>query len=159
VRAGWGALALLVATVGVVATGPGVSALQTRAVLEGRGIPLRRVVRHHCHDAQRPVIRCFRSRLARDGHLRALASDPYVEVFVDADYGGGSMVASGPITNLGAYGWNDAITSFHSIDGGRPKFWEHAGYDGASWRWSAGASIANVGGNANDRFSSVKHVP
>jgi hypothetical protein len=89
----------------------------------------------------------------------ALASEPYATVYRDADYGGSSLTLFGSYSNLGVIGWNDAITSFKSLNGGRPRFYRDAGFGGVSWRWSAGAWVANVGSPANDSFTAVENDP
>lgn len=135
------------------------------AVLEGSPIPLRSVGDHHCRDLARPVVRCFLTAAQRDADIevlirdRALDSTPYVVVFQHEDYGGPSISFSADQANLALVGWNDAITSFKSLNGGHPKFWENASYGTPSWQWAAGAWVSNVGSGANDKFSSLKDVP
>jgi hypothetical protein len=146
-------------------TAPIVSGAETRAFLDGDRIALRDVARYHCHDAASPAIRCSSHQASRDRDVRRLAATRgvravfYVQVFEHENYGGASLSISTSISNLGSVGWNDAITSFKSLNGGRPKFWENSGYGGSAWQWAAGAWVANVGSGANDRFSSVKNVP
>jgi hypothetical protein len=134
-------------------------AAEERAFLEGQAIPIRQVARYHCHDGAFPAIRCFRTRVARDRDTRSLAATFYVQVFEHENYGGPSFSVATAVSNLGTLGWNDRITSFKSLNGGRPRFFEHTGYGGTWWQWPAGASVPNVGSAANDRFSSVKNVP
>jgi hypothetical protein len=83
----------------------------------------------------------------------------YVTFYEHASYGGASYTASQPISDLTAWGWNDHVTSFKSLNGQRPKWWENAGYSPPTWQWAAGAWVSNVGSAANDRFSSVANVP
>jgi hypothetical protein len=83
----------------------------------------------------------------------------YVAFWEHANYGGYSFTASQSIADLRSYGWNDAITSFKSFSGQRPKWWEHVNYGTPSWQWATGAWVANVGEGANDTFSSVKNAP
>ncbi len=133
-----------------------------RAALEGDLIPLSSVMSYHCHDADWPVISCFRSGSERDTDLtsaRSLAATPYVTVFADADYGGGSLTATVSYADLGILGWSNAITSFKSLNGQHPKFWEYVDYGLPAWQWTAGAWVANVGSGANDRFSALRNVP
>ncbi len=149
-----------------------------RAELRGSDLSLHEVSRYHCHDGRHPVIRCFTTAAERD--LDAWAETPtalggtesvgpdaiamrsavyYVTFYEHASYGGSSFTTSQAISDLTETGWNDAISSFKSLNGQRPKWWEHAGYAGASWQWAAGAWVANVGSGANDVFSSLKNVP
>lgn len=135
------------------------------AILDGSPIPLASVGDHHCHDLAWPMIRCFRTADARDADAevmvgeRVLDSTPYVVVFEDEDHGGSSVMFASSQTNLASIGWNDAITSFKSLNGGHPKFWENANYGTPSWQWAAGAWVSNVGSGANDKFSSLRNVP
>lgn len=140
-------------------------------------IPLEDVSRYHCHDGQYPLIRCFdtsderdadvgeqpakdlASFVEADGFDLSLTVVAYVTFWEHAAYGGASYTASQPNPNLGEYGWNDKVTSFMSLNGQRPKWWEHANYGTPAWRWSAGAWVSNVGSGANDTFSSVQNVP
>ncbi len=135
-----------------------------RAVLEGLSIPLSSVASYHCHDEGWPVISCFRSSAERDDDLASpsrgsLAATQYVTVYADEDYGGGSFTAAYSYGNLGIIGWNNAITSFASLNGQRPKFWDSTDYGLPAWQWSAGGAVPNVGQGANDRFSSMRNVP
>lgn len=163
----------------VLATGPAASASDdpARAVHRDLAIPLVDVARYHCHDGAYPVIRCFDTAEERDGETVAPGNiDPsvsgegadgdqtvaavfYVSFWEHEKYGGASYSASQPNPSLGDYGWNDKVTSFKSLNGQRPKWWEHANYGPPAWQWAAGAWISNVGSGANDTFSSVKNVP
>ena len=161
-------LALLATTL----SGSAVSAVgndQPIATLNGHSIPLRDVANHHCHDRDYPEISCFETEkelevdlgdapTARSG-AGSLTSQSYVQFFDDENYGGSSYTAYLPIPDLGPMGWNDAITSFKSLHGARPRFWQDDLYGNLSWRWAAGAWVANVGAVANDVFSSLKNVP
>lgn len=143
------------------------------AVVGRRAIPLRAVSRYHCHDLDLPTIRCFREALTRDRQVgRRLQEDGastaartaallayYVTFYEHANYGGASYTTSTSLTNLGNIGWNDIVSSFKSLNGSRPRWWEDAGYVGISFVWSAGANVSYVGATANDRFSSVKNDP
>lgn len=167
-RLGQGLSAALIAMVGlpspVAETEP-----ELRAHYRGNAIPLTEVRLHHCHDADRPVIRCFDTELARDVSLAveltidlgvlSPSSVFYVTFYEHAGYGGLSYTTSQPIPNLVGLGWNDAISSFKSLNGQRPKWWRDASYLGTSWQWAAGAWVSYVGDDANDRFSSLKNVP
>lgn len=133
-----------------------------RATLDGAPLPLSKVASYHCHDLRYPVITCFRDADDRDRDMLrpdVVDSLPYVRVFRDEDYGGLSYIISESEPNLGSIGWNDVITSFKSLNNGRPRFYEHASYGDPSWRWAAGAWVANVGIWANDKFSSVANAP
>jgi hypothetical protein len=82
-----------------------------------------------------------------------------VTFYQHASYGGASFTASQPQPDLQNFGWNDVISSFKSLNGQRPKWWDHIGYVAPAWQWSAGAWVSYVGDGANDRFSSAKNVP
>jgi hypothetical protein len=89
----------------------------------------------------------------------ATSATYYVTFYEHASYGGASYTASQSISDLSAWGWNDHVTSFKSLNGQRPKWWENAGYTPPTWQWAAGAWVSNVGSAANDRFSSVANMP
>jgi hypothetical protein len=146
-----------------------------RAVYGGEPIPLVDVGDHHCHDGALVEIRCFGDAHDRDADASivsgARAMSPprgstgtqvlyYVTFYQHEYYGGNSYTASQPLPDLTTtIGWNDAISSFKSLNGRRPKWWEHVNYAPTSWQWAAGAQIVSVGQAANDRFSSAKDVP
>lgn len=133
---------------------------EVRAVLDGSVLSLPEVAAHHCHDLSFPVIRCFRSARSRDLDVASmLDSTPYVTVFKDADHGGGSYTFGSAWSDLSTIGWNDIITSFKSLNGGRPRFYQHSGYGTPSWRWAAGAWVSYVRASANDTFSSLDDAP
>lgn len=144
------------------------------AEYHGHQIALGEVASHHCHDLAYPVIRCFDSAAERDLDLivesvavttsRLLGPEPepptsYVTWYAAANYGGSSFTASQSYADLGVLSWNDSISSFKSLNGGRPKWWQGTNYTGTSWRWLAGAQVSYVGDSANDQFSSVQNVP
>lgn len=131
-----------------------------RATLDGASLPLSKVASYDCHDLRYPVITCFRDVEDRDRDMQrpdVVDSLPYVNVFRDEDYGGQSYIISESEPNLASIGWNDVITSFKSLNSGRPRFYQDASYGTPSWRWPAGAWVANVGTYANDKFSSVEN--
>lgn len=137
-----------------------------RATFRGARIPLREIRQHHCHNARHAVIRCFASSAERDQDLAgsrfavtAGTAVAYVTFFEHAYYGGSSLTVTEPIPHLGTLGWNDAISSFKSLNGQKPKWWPDTYYAGLPWQWGAGAWVSYVGDGANDRFSSVKNVP
>lgn len=163
-------LILLVTTIalGAVAFGPSTPARsdpandRLSATLDGLPLALSKVASYHCHDLRYPVITCFRDAEDRDRDVQeASAPDslPYVNVFRDENYGGQSYIISESEPNLTSIGWNDVITSFKSTNSGRPRFYQDASYGTPSWRWPAGAWVANVGSPANDKFSSVENAP
>jgi hypothetical protein len=168
-----GALLLAISMLAFATTGgAAASRTEVRAVLHGRAIPVSRIHHLHCHDGARPTIRCFRSEAARDRDAQRLSRSPvvgrrggdsaavtyYVTVWGDINYSGGSYSFSAPNTNLGWIGWNDCISSFKTVGGTHPKFWEHADYGGSAWQWAIGAWVANVGSGANDQWSSLRNV-
>jgi len=61
--------------------------------------------------------------------------------------------------DLGTIGWAHKISSFKSLNSGRPRWWAGASYTGTYWQWAAGAQVSYVGDGANDRFRSVKNLP
>lgn len=151
------------------------------AVLDGRPIEAHIVSRYHCHDGTPAEIRCFHTASERDadaavaesfsgtplGEVRAAFDDVsatsssgyYVLWYEHANYGGASFLASAPYTNLDIIGWNDVISSFKTVSGQRPKWWEGANYTYTGWQWAHGAWVSYVGNAANDTFSSVKNLP
>jgi hypothetical protein len=162
---------LLVCPTGTLAKGavPELPA-QAIAVLDGRSIPLKDVVNHHCHDLDAGVYRCFATEAERDADALTTVDDEllgplgtqgftYAIAYAAINYGGSSLWISSSIPDLSTIGWNDVISSFKSTNGGRPKWWAAANYSGSSWQWIASAWVPYVGDSANDRFSSVKNVP
>jgi hypothetical protein len=143
------------------------------ATYQGSAIALADVATHHCHDGAYPVIRCFDSaeELAEDvvsytidvaGGLLGPEPQPgsyYVTWYEAANYGGSSFTASASYSNLGIFGWGDRISSFKSLNNGRPKWWRDPSFAGTAWHWLAGAQVSYVGDGANDQFSSVANVP
>jgi hypothetical protein len=152
------------------------------AVYHGQLIPLVEVAQHHCHDRATLTIHCFDTEEERDqdandqgqsedgvavgaGALSVSASISlslqsviYVIWYEDADYDGSSFSASGPVPNLGTFGWNNRISSFKSTNGGRPKWWDSTYYQGAGWQWGISAWVPYVGDNLDNRFTSVQNV-
>jgi hypothetical protein len=160
------ALGLLIALLGL---SPGVSATEPlRATLGGRPLSLAQVADHHCHDLDYPVINCFLTGRELDVavavHLRAdrssevfddLQAVSYARVYVDATFGGSSMVISRSYDNLGVIGWNDRISSFRTLTAGGGTFWQHAMATGWAYDFCCGSSVTYVGDYFNDQFSSV----
>lgn len=143
-----------------------------RAVYQGVPIPLSQVASHHCHDVMYPLIECFDSGSARDLDLAAhdASNAPssasasalltsYVTWYEAINYGGSSFTASSSYSDLSSISWDNRISSFKSLNGGRPKWWQNSNFSGISWHWLAGAQIPDVGSSANDQFSSVQNVP
>lgn len=139
---------------------------------EGQAIPLSEVAAHHCHDAAYPVIECFLTAADRDVDLASpeaadtLGAAPsvatatnYVTWYDLTNYGGSSFTASTSYANLGAISWDNKISSFKSLNGGRPKWWQNTNFTGTTWRWLAGAQVPDVGAGAANQFSSVMNVP
>jgi hypothetical protein len=159
-----------------------------RAVLIGpdgneEDIELEDVGDHHCHDFASPIIRCFATELERDADAESVMGTQaargwggteqqaalavqlaatvvtYVRWYEDSNYGGLSFSTANPMADLAVIGWNDRISSFKSINGGHPKFWQSWNYTGTAWQWVTSAWVPYVGDPANDRFSSVQNVP
>ncbi len=161
------ALALLLAASWAVHPSAAAEPGSPRAELAGRPIELHAVGGFHCHDLAHPLIRCFETAAERDADLAQTlaapeaeadaesATIPWVRWYRDANYGGPSFAASISYPDLGALGWNDAISSFATYSGAHPRWYEHVGYGGIAWDWGT-ASVAYVGDAANDRFSSVE---
>ena len=156
-------LALTVASTAA-AGSPGGRA-ERRAQLDGRAIALADVARFQCHDRDFPVIRCFNSAaeraldLAAQGRSTELATvTQYVTWYADANYGGApSFTAFWSEPDLTIYGWNDKISSFRTLNGGHPRWWQDVGNKGTSWDWGT-LSISYVGDAANDQFSGVERL-
>lgn len=140
----------------------------------GHAIALEVVANYHCHDSSYPAIRCFDSPADRDSDQAAAVNasatsgtdgpEPipgasYVTWFAAANYGGSSFTASSSYADLASIGWNNSISSFKSLNGGRPKWWQSTNFAGTSWQWAAGAQVSYVGDAANDQFTSVANVP
>ena len=148
---------------------PGRSELH--AAYAGHSIALAEVANHHCHDAMYPLIECFDLAIDRDLDLASQAASnalngapaalttSYVTWYETISYGGSSFTASTSYSDLSTIGWDNRISSFKSLSGGRPKWWQNTGFTGTSWRWLAGAQVPDVGAVANDQFSSVANVP
>lgn len=147
---------------------------EVRVVVGGRTIAASDAAQYHCHDGAYPEIRCFTDAAARDAdaltmpaarpatgsvtQVSALATF-YVTFYQNQNYGGSSYTASQSIADLSAFGWNDIVSSFTSLNGQRPKWWEHANWVPPTWQWAAGATVSYVGSGANDRFTGVANVP
>ena len=160
----------LVALLVIAASGIGAdSATNLSAWRDGAPIPLTDVSRYHCADGAYPVIRCFDTAAELAAEIAAPSAPSsgqdapaviyYVTFYVDASYGGASFTTSQSIADLRVYGWNDMVSSFVSLNGGRPKWWRDIDYAGTAWQWAAGAAVAYVGDGANDQFSSVANEP
>lgn len=154
--------------------------LELRAYLAGQPIALDAVARYHCHDREYPVIDCFATEQERDhdagltpravavaaapdsslfGAINLASAVFYVTFYEHSNFAGASYATSQAIAHLGLIGWNDAISSFKSLNGQRPKWWQDIDFAYFSWQWPASYWVSYVGDGANDRFSSVKNVP
>ncbi|MDL2335611.1 MAG: hypothetical protein QFC55_06240 [Chloroflexota bacterium] len=143
------------------------------AVFAGHSIRVADVSNYQCHDAAFPVIECFETAVERDFDFVSrtegddalgagadiLSATSYVTWFDAVNYGGGSFTASLSYSDLSTLGWDNRISSFKSLNGGRPKWWQNTNFTGTSWRWLAGAQVPDVGAGASDQFSSVQNVP
>jgi len=138
---------------------------ERRAQLDGQAISLGDVARFACHDRDFPVIRCFGSSTERDRDVaehefsaEGVTLTAYVTAYADANYGGtASFTAYWSEPDLTIYGWNDKISSFRTLNGGHPRWWQDVGNKGASWSWGA-LSMPYVGDSANDQFSGVERL-
>ena len=134
------------------------------ATLDGAPIPLGSVAQFACHDRDYPLIRCFRSAAARDADLAAAvpgvaASSPqllsaFVRWYRDAYYGGPSFEAYNSYPDLSVIGWSKQISSFMTLNGGHPVWWQGTNYTGTGWDW--GFASEPTLGSANDQISSVE---
>jgi hypothetical protein len=135
------------------------------ATLNGKPIEADLVSKYHCRDAGARQIRCFMTAEARDDDadatqgVESLTVTYYVTWYEHINYGGASFSASSDWTNLGIIGWNNTISSFKSLNGGRPKWYDQTNYGLPSSQWAAGAWVSYVGDARNDTFSSVKNLP
>ena len=138
-----------------------------RAFLGDREIPARESGRHHCHDFEFPVIRCYRSGRALDRAVatsgRRTAADGlsvtatnYVRVFEHQTYAGASAYLAYTYSDLRTIGWNDKITSYIVVNGGSGAFYEHIDHAGLTDSFCCGEWVSNVGSTFNDKFSSVE---
>ncbi len=169
-------ITLLVSSSLLLSANVSAAAPELRAVYAGHSIPLLQVSTLHCHDGAYPIIRCFATEAEATadanriigrapgiglgtGGQASIQATFYVTFYQDENYGGASWSTTGAISDLSQIGWNDAITSFKSLNGGHPKWWTDSNYSAASAQWAAGAWVANIGSNWNDQFSSVKNVP
>jgi hypothetical protein len=158
--------ALLALSVGSTAVaGSPTGAPERRAQLDGHPIPLSDVARFHCHDRDFAVIRCFGSAAERDRDLVELgrsgelvAVTAYVTWYADGNWREPpSFTALWSEPDLTTWGWNDKISSFRTLYGGHPRWWQDVDKKGASWDWGT-SSISYVGDAANDKFSSVERL-
>jgi len=154
------------AAVGIIALGPSVNAAtadRLEARLGDKIIPLKDVSRYFCHDRGYPTIECFTVAGDRDADASresyGALSSSFVVFYADEAYRGLNYEAWNAIPDLGSIGWNDMVSSFKSVNAGRPRWFSDSGYGYPSWRWAAGAWVSNVGAAANDKLSSVKNDP
>ncbi len=161
---GTGALLVIGSSVAIADT-----ARQLTAMHYGTPIAPGDASRYHCDDGSYPVIHCFDSAAERDADVAASAafaasaSVPpavfYVTFYTDANYGGSSFSASQSYSDLRWLAWNDRISSFKSLNDGRPEWWRDINFGGTTWQWPAGLWVSYVGDDANDQFSAVANVP
>jgi hypothetical protein len=134
------------------------------ATLDGAPIPLHSVGEYACHDRGYPVIRCFGTAAARDADLAAPAPastasslqllSAFVRWYRDAYYGGPSFEAYNSYPDLSVIGWNKQISSFMTLNGGHPVWWQGTYYTGTGWDW--GLASEPTLDSANDQISSVQ---
>ncbi len=134
------------------------------ATLDGAPLSLQSVAQFACHDRDYPLVRCFRSTAARDADLTAEApggpgSSPqllsaFVRWYRDAYYSGPSFEAYNSYPDLSVIGWNKQISSFVTLNGGHPVWWQGSYYTGTGWDW--GFASEPTLGSANDQISSVQ---
>lgn len=156
-------LCAALATLGMTGTDTG----SVRAALNDQTIDLDQVSRYHCHDLEYPTLRCYRTAAELDQAIASAAMDSggeselavlavsYVRIYVDASYGGGSMVISYPYDRLGDIGWNDRVSSFKTLNNGGGRFWQHIYGEGWSYGFCCFTNVTWVGSAYNDKFSSV----
>jgi hypothetical protein len=152
------------------------------ATYEGVPIGPWQASQHFCHTRDYPIVRCFASQAevdadlgwteptapaaslgagSADGNAGGTAPDwaggPYTIAYWDINYGGNALTVYGAVPNLGAIGWNDAISSMKSVNCGLPRYYENINYGG--WYWQNGCNVwtANLY-DFNDTFSSVVNM-
>ena len=137
------------------------------ASLDGRSLEPGRVGEYHCHDLDYPAIRCFKSGAALDAAIAerlgigadaeplAASGVSYVRIYVDASFGGNSMLISNPYNKLGDIGWNDRVSSFKTLTSAGGDFWQHTFGAGWAYAFCCYSNVTYVGNAYNDQFSSV----
>jgi hypothetical protein len=134
-----------------------------RAFLGDREIATSEAGRHHCHDLDHPVVRCYRSaaeaeravaeRLQQEASL--LATN-FVRVFEHASYNGASAYLSQNYSDLGSIGWNDRISSYRVLNGGSGTFHQPVSYSGIQLGFCCNDNVSSLSATYNDQFSSVQ---
>lgn len=164
---------LLALVLGSLLSGPLVAASETQtttATLDGKAIALSDVAKYNCHDLAFPVIRCFDSQDAATADAEAIAEAASAESLLegvqpltivvhcvwywDSGYGGPSFTQAFSESNMGVYGWNNAISSFTQLSTHQCRWYSDNSYTGVSWTWGAGVDVSYVGAGPNDQFSS-----
>ena len=82
---------------------------------------------------------------------------PFTIAYWDIEYGGSALTLYYAVGNLDALGWNDAISSFKSVNCGIPRYWTDAYYSGAYWQNGCNVWSPNLY-SVNDTFSSVQNM-
>jgi hypothetical protein len=150
----------------VAALGP--SALTTQAHfasgawLDGEPVSVRQAGQHHCIAGVR--LECYSSHTARDRALHAARENAasgasaltsgYVIAYVDASFGGASIVLTQDYSDLSTIGWNDKISSYKVFTSLTGSFWTAANYSGVRQTYCCFTNVSYVGNSVNDTFSS-----
>jgi hypothetical protein len=95
--------------------------------------------------------------IARSDALEGFSPDftgPYTIAYWDINYGGTALTLYSAVSNLGALGWNDSVSSIKSINCGIPRYYVDAGYSGAYWQNGCNYWSSNLY-EYNDTFSAV----
>jgi hypothetical protein len=131
--------------------------------LDGRPIPAAAIAKHHCHDLEFPVVRCFSSASARDLTLSAEAglmgaatvtAVAYVTMYDGSAFSGSSFLVSQNYDALASIGWNDRVSSFKARNSETGRFYTDWFAGGSSWAFCCNQQTASLG-SFNNTFSSV----
>lgn len=132
-----------------------------RVLLDGRPATIGAAARSHCEDLTPGVLECFATSRARDlavsarGKSSSAASSGYVVAYVNASFGGASIVMSQDYANLGTIGWNDRISSYKVYTSLTGYFYQNSNYSGLAQSYCCFSQVSYVGNAYNDTFSSL----
>jgi hypothetical protein len=131
--------------------------------LDGRPIPATAIAKHHCHDLEFPVVRCFSRASTRDLTVSAevgrvgiesLAAVAYVTMYDGAAFAGASFLVSQNYDALATIGWNDRVSSFKGRNSETGRFYTDWFAGGSSWAFCCNQQTGSLG-SFNNTFSSV----
>jgi hypothetical protein len=133
---------------------------EVAVTLDGRRIPVTAIAKHHCHDLEFPVVRCFNDAAARDQTLSAevgiesLSAVAYVTMYDGSGFSGGSFLVSQDYDALAVIGWNDRVSSFKARNSETGRFYTDWFAGGSSWSFCCNQQTSSLGSFSNT-FSSV----